>query len=111
LLDQKGRQTLHVGLFACDATIHCKRYHGNSPDEPLSTTGFAGGVTFTIQVELVVDLASRNVEDHPIGDLAWNKWNNWSENKDLVNRYLSESQTAWLVLGQRNRRQRAERNG
>jgi hypothetical protein len=73
-----GKRRMWV-FFACDATIHCKRYRGNSPDEPLSTTGFAGGVTFTIQVELVVDLASRNVEYHQIGDLAWKKWNNWPE--------------------------------
>lgn len=74
---RQGKRHLCV-FFSCDGTIRCDEYKDRGPDEPLSTTGFTGGVTFDIPVSLVVDLDSGDVEEFEISpDLAWEKWNNW----------------------------------
>jgi hypothetical protein len=72
---------LHLWVFySCDGTIRCKEYEDRGPDDPLSTTGFSGGVTFTVQVQLVVDRASGEVVDFEVGDdLHWQKWDNWPQ--------------------------------
>jgi hypothetical protein len=71
-----GKISLTV-MFWCKATIRCKQYQDHGPDVPLSTTGFAGGVTYEIPVSGVIDVASGEIEEFEVGDIAWQKWANW----------------------------------
>ena len=71
-----GIRSLFV-IYVCDATIRCKRYKDNGPDEPLSLEPFTGGVTYEVPVSFEVDLESGDSEVVDINGIAWLKWRHW----------------------------------
>jgi hypothetical protein len=73
---EDGRLSLFV-IFWCDGVIRCEKYQEHGPDQPLSTTRFSGGVTYEIPATVVLDLETDEIEEFEIGDLAWEKWDNW----------------------------------
>jgi hypothetical protein len=71
-----GIRSLFV-VYVCDATIRCKRYRDNGPDEPLSLEQFTGGVTYEVPVSFEVNLESGESEVVDINCIAWQKWHHW----------------------------------
>ena len=72
---------LHLWVFySCEATIRCEEYKDRGSDEPLSTTGFSGGVTITIPAHVVADRDTGKIEEFEVDeDIAWEKWDNWPQ--------------------------------
>jgi hypothetical protein len=71
-----GIRSLFV-IYVCEATIRCKRYKDNGPDEPLSLEEFTGGVTYEVPVTFEVDTESGESEVVDINSIAWQKWHHW----------------------------------
>ncbi len=73
---RNGIRSLFV-VYVCDATIRCKRYRDNGPDQPHSLEQFTGGVTYAVPVSFEVDLESGESEVVDINCIAWQKWRHW----------------------------------
>jgi hypothetical protein len=73
---REGIRYLYV-VYVCDATIRCKKYEDNGPDNPLSVAGFAGGVTYEVPVSFEIDRESGDSFVADINCVAWQKWPHW----------------------------------
>lgn len=65
---EDGRLTVFV-RYGVDGVVRCRSKDVEAPGE-----GFSGRLTFDVQVSIVFDLESGDVEDFEIGDLGYELW-------------------------------------
>jgi hypothetical protein len=65
---EDGRLTVFV-WYGVDGVVRCRSKNADAPDE-----SFSGRVTCDVQVSIVFDLQTGDVEDFEIGDLGYQLW-------------------------------------
>ncbi|MCI0705769.1 MAG: hypothetical protein L0241_32310 [Planctomycetia bacterium] len=71
-----GIRTVFV-IYVIDATIRCRRYKDNGPDQPLTEEPFVGIVTYEVPVSFEIDVESKQSEFIDINSIAWQKGCHW----------------------------------